>query len=109
MFHKEETPLPLGCLCEQFACSAVVSHDSRLHRFSNKYSLVIFSMKVQDIQFALYSVGQHCKKARTCQGVFGEDRTMDSINVEDFAALCKKEVILATCVLGSFSFRVELI
>lgn len=53
------SPLPLRRLCEQFACSAVVSHDSSLHRFSNKYA---FSMKVQDIQFALYSVGQHCNK-----------------------------------------------
>lgn len=60
MFPKEETPLPPGCLCEQFTCSVVVSHDSSLHRFSNKYSLVIFSMKVQDTQFAQYSVGQQC-------------------------------------------------
>lgn len=73
MFQMEETPLPLGCLCEPFACSAVVSRDSSLHRFTNKYSLVTFSTKVQDKQFALCSVGQHSNNAvrnRTCQGVF---------------------------------------
>lgn len=35
MFHKEETPQPEGTFladqCKQFACSAVVSHDSSSH------------------------------------------------------------------------------